>query len=112
MQMVEGFWIIQFESMTSSGGGVAVFIKGRIFGGDSGTMYIGTYKEAGNAFKARVRIHNYAPNVVSVLGIEGDYDLDVTGTVEGDVIKGSGLPSGQQSPGLALKLTRAASLPT
>jgi hypothetical protein len=110
-EMVEGFWIVQFEGTNGNGGGVAMFIKGRVFGGDSGSTYIGTYVENAKTIKARVRIHNYMPGAVSVIGVEGDYDLDVTGIVEGDVIKASGSPAGQQSAGLALRLTKAGALP-
>lgn len=107
----EGFWIVQYEGMKGNGGGVAVFTKGHVFGGDSGSTYTGTYEEDGKTIKARIRVHNYMPGVVSVIGIEGDYDLNVTGTVEGDVIKASGSPAGQQTAGLALRLTRAGVLP-
>jgi hypothetical protein len=51
------------------------------------------------------------PGVVSVIGIDGDYDLDVTGTVEREIIRASGAPVGQQAAGLALRLTRAGELP-
>jgi len=44
--MVEGFWIVQFEGLKDRGGGVAVFTKGHIFGGDNrfpkGTMGLRT----------------------------------------------------------------------
>jgi hypothetical protein len=110
--MVEGFWIVQYEGTKNNGGGVVMFVKGRVFGGDSGSTYTGTYAEDGKTLKARVRIHNYMPGVVSAIGIEGDYDLDVTGTVGGDVIKASGSPVGQQSAGLVLKLTKAGTLPS
>ena len=109
--MVEGFWIVQYEGTKGNGGGVAVFIKNRVYGGDSGSTYTGTYDENGKTLKARVRIHNYMPGVVSAIGIEGDYDLEVTGTVEGGVINASGSPVGQQTAGLLLKLTKAGSLP-
>jgi T3SS negative regulator,GrlR len=109
--MIEGFWIVQYEGMKGNGGGVIVFIKGHVFGGDSGSTYTGIYEEKAKTLKARVRVHNYMPGVVSVIGIEGDYDLDVTGTVEGEVIKASGSPAGQQSAGLALRLTKVGALP-
>jgi T3SS negative regulator,GrlR len=109
--MVEGFWIVQYEGTLNNGGGVAVFTKGHVFGGDSGSTYVGTYEEDAKTLKARVRIHNYMPGVVSAIGVQGDYDLDVTGTVEGDVIKASGSPIGHQSAGMALKLTKAGVLP-
>ena len=52
--MVEGFWIVQYEGTKGNGGGVAVFIKNRVFGGDSGSTYTGTYEENGKTLKARV----------------------------------------------------------
>jgi hypothetical protein len=111
MNMVEGFWIVQYEGLKGNGGGVAVFIKGQVFGGDSGSTYTGTYEEDAKTLKAQIRVHNYLPGVVSAIGIEGDYDLNVTGAVEGDVIKASGSPAGQQNAGLALRLTKAGQLP-
>jgi hypothetical protein len=109
--MVEGFWIVQYEGMKNNGGGVAVFTRGHVFGGDSGSTYVGTYEEAGKTLKASVRIHNYMPGVVSAIGVEGDYDLEVQGQVEGDIIKATGSPVGHQVAGLALKLTKASNLP-
>jgi T3SS negative regulator,GrlR len=106
--MVEGFWIVQYAG---NGGGVAVFIKGHIFGGDSGSTYNGTYIEDAKTLRARVSVHNYMPGVVSVIGIEGDYDLDVTGTVEREIIDASGAPVGQQVAGVALRLTKVGELP-
>jgi hypothetical protein len=109
--MVEGFWIVQYEGLKDKGGGVAVFTKGQILGGDSGTTYIGNYQTDEKTIKGRVRIHNFLPGVVSVIGVEGDYDLDVAGTIEGDVIKGTGSPVGHNVAGLAFRMTRAANLP-
>jgi hypothetical protein len=109
--MVEGFWIVQYEGLKDKGGGVAVFTKGQILGGDSGTTYIGNYQTDEKTIKGRVRIHNFLPGVVSVIGVEGDYDLDVAGTIEGDVIKGTGSPVGHDVAGLAFRMTRAANLP-
>lgn len=109
--MVEGFWIVQYEGLKGNGGGVAMFIKGHVFGGDSGSTYLGTYQIDGGKIKARVNIHNYVPGVVSIVGIEGDYDLDVTGSIEGNMIKASGTPLGHQVSGMALRLTRVANLP-
>ena len=109
--MVEGFWIVQYEGLNGKGGGVAVFTKGQLFGGDSGTTYIGKYQTDEKTIKARVSVHNFMPGVVSAVGIEGDYELDVTGTVEGEIIKAMGSPVGLQTAGLALRLTRAANIP-
>lgn len=108
---LEGFWIVQYEGLKDKGGGVAVFTKGRIFGGATGTTFVGDYQTDEKSIKGRVRVHNFLPGVVSVIGIDGDYDLDLTGTIEGDVIKGTGSPVGHQVAGLAFRMTRASNLP-
>lgn len=41
--MIDGFWTVKFKGV--QGGGVAVFSKGKILGGDSGYTYTGTYEE-------------------------------------------------------------------
>jgi len=109
--VVEGFWIVQFEGLRGNGGGVALFIKGQVFGGDSGSTYIGSYQVDANTIKAHVKIHNYLPGVVSIIGVEGDYELEVAGTVDKNIIKASGSPVGLQAAGMALRLTKVGELP-
>jgi hypothetical protein len=109
--MVEGFWIVQYEGMKGNGGGVAMFIKGKVFGGDTGYTYLGSYQTQGNAVKAHVMVHNFLPNIPSVLGVVGDFELNIDGKLEGDVIRGTGSLPNEQSVGIALKLTKKADLP-
>ena len=109
--MVDGFWIVQYEGMQGNGGGVVTFIGGHVFGGDSGSTYIGTYHRNGTRLHATVKIHNYMPNVVSIIGMEGDYELEVVGNIENDIIKASGTPVGHRAAGMALRLTKRANLP-
>lgn len=110
--MVEGFWIVQYEGMAGNGGGVAMFIKGRIFGGDTGYTYVGDYKVSDGAVSAHVSVRNFLAGVPSVLGITGDFDLDIEGKIEGAVIKATGrLPKDKHAVGIALKLTKRADLP-
>jgi hypothetical protein len=52
-------------------GGVAVFINGKILGGDTGYTYEGTYALQRNTVTALVRVTNFlasVPNVLSVVG--------------------------------------------
>lgn len=109
--MIEGFWIVQYEGLQGNGGGVVMFIKGRVLGGDNGSTYIGHYNVDGTAIKAEIQIHNYLPGVGSIIGVEGDYNLSVTGVIEGKVIRGSAVAIGKQAAGMALKLTKVAELP-
>ncbi|MGC1105124.1 MAG: GrlR family regulatory protein [Candidatus Acidiferrales bacterium] len=110
--MVEGFWIVQYEGMKGNGGGVAMFIKGQVFGGDTGYTYLGSYQAEGNSVKAYVTVRNFLPDVPSVLGVVGDFDLNIEGTLAGNIVEATGsLPKEQQSVGIALKLTKVADLP-
>jgi hypothetical protein len=110
-EMVEGFWIVQFEGMQGSGGGVAVLMKGQILGGDSGYTYTGSYKLNEKSIRARVSVRNFLPGVPSLLGTVGDFELDVTGNIDGDVIRGSASLVNPPGIGIALKLTKRANLP-
>jgi T3SS negative regulator,GrlR len=110
--MVEGFYIVQYEGMAGNGGGVAVFVKGRIFGGDTGYTYVGDYKVSDTVVSAHVSVKNFLAGVPSVLGIAGDFELDIVGSIEGPVIKATGrLPKEKHAVGIALKLTKRADLP-
>jgi T3SS negative regulator,GrlR len=109
--MVEGFWLLQFEALQGNGAGVVVFVKGKVFGGDNQTTYVGDYHEEGGTLSARVFIHNYVPGVASIIGVEGDYLLDVKGTVEGDVISAVGTAVEHPVAGMALKLIKLEDIP-
>ncbi len=109
--MVEGFWIVQYEGMKGSGGGVVFFLKGKVFGGDTGYTYTGSYQTQNDSVKARVMVRNFLADVPSVLGVVGDFELNIDGKMEGDVIKATGTVPNLQAVGIALKLTKRANLP-
>ena len=109
--MVEGFWILQFEGLQASGGGVIFLTKGRIYGGDSGFVYMGTYQRDGNSINGRVKVHNFLPAVPSVFGISGDHELSLSGSVAGDVIKGKASLVNQEGMGIVVKLSKVGDLP-
>jgi hypothetical protein len=109
--MLEGFWIVQYEGMAGNGGGVVLFIEGRVFGGDSGYMYMGSYETQADSVRAQVKVQNFLPNVPSVLGTVGDFELQIDGKVVGDIIKGTGSIPNSKAVGIALKLTKKADLP-
>jgi len=108
---VDGFWIVQFEGIQGGGGGVAVLTKGQVFGGDSAYTYSGTYQTEQTTFKARVAVKNFLPGIPNVLGVVGDFELSLTGTVEGTVIKGKAALAGQPGAGIVVKLTKRGELP-
>jgi hypothetical protein len=108
---VDGFWIVQFEGIQGGGGGVAVLMKGQVFGGDSAYTYTGTYQTEQATLKARVTVKNFIPGIPNVLGAVGDFDLSLTGTIEGDIIKGKAALVSQPGAGIVVKLTKRGELP-
>lgn len=108
---MDGFWLVQFEGMQGNGGGVVVLIRGKLFGGDSQTTYIGDYRTDGEKLYATAKIQNYVPNVANVIGVDGDYLLDVEGTLQGNVITAQGTAVGHDVAGMALRLTKISDLP-
>jgi T3SS negative regulator,GrlR len=88
--MLDGLWIVQYHGPGGVGGGVVVFTKGQVLGGDSGFAYVGSYEEKGDSLKARVSTTQFDPNIPSVLGVPGNHDLLIEGRVKNDTIEGTG----------------------
>jgi T3SS negative regulator,GrlR len=108
--MIEGLWIVQYEGLQGNGGGVAVFINGKILGGDTGYTYEGTYALQGNTLTARVHVGNFLPNIPSVLGVVGDFDLEIKAPVTDKVVRGTAGVVGRPGTSIALRLTKKSSL--
>lgn len=104
--MIEGLWIVQYEGIHGGDGGVIVFVRGQVLGGDNGFVYTGAYQSDGQIISARVLVRNFAPTISNVLGINGDFELTVQGAIEGKVIKGSASLINQAGPSMVLKLTK------
>ncbi|MGA8538406.1 MAG: GrlR family regulatory protein [Terriglobales bacterium] len=109
--MVEGFWIVQYEGVHGNGGGVVIFMKGRVLGGDTGFVYTGTYQTNQKEVSAQIRVRNFLPEVPNVLGVEGDFELKLKGAVTEQIIKASASLVGQEGAGIVVKLTRISDLP-
>jgi hypothetical protein len=109
--MVDGFWIVQVEAVQGSGGGVVVLTKGQIFGGDTGFYYLGKYQVENTSLKARVAVRKFLPEIQSIFGIDGDYELELTGNIKGDVIDGKAVLIGRPGVGIVVRLTKRSELP-
>jgi hypothetical protein len=72
---------------------------------------MGTYTADGNLVKANVMVRAFLPGVPNVTGVEGDFELNIVGTIANDVINGKGSLPGDEAVGIAVKLTKRASLP-
>lgn len=108
--MVEGFWILKIETPQYTSGGVVFFVNGKVFGGDNGFTWVGTYTGDDRLMKGRVHVHNFDPGVSSVLGIPGDYDMHFSGTVEGDTITGTAMLANQPQQSLPIRMMKRANL--
>jgi hypothetical protein len=92
---MEGFWTVGFQGVQGWGAGVVVLIGGKVFGGDSGYMYTGTYTQRGNTLDARVHVKQYVQGVPNVMG-RTEFDLNLTGTLNGSTITATGSIPGAQ----------------
>src|ERR1700721_969779 len=88
--VIDGLWTVEFHGPVGVGGGVVVFIKGQVLGGDSGYAYNGSYELKDNILKARVSVNNFNSGLPNAFGIPGDFDLLVEGKMQGDAISGTG----------------------
>jgi hypothetical protein len=53
---------------------------------------------------------NFDPDVKSVLGMPGDYDMHFSGNIQGDTIAGTAMIANQPQHTIALRLTKRANL--
>jgi len=98
--MIDGFWVVQVEAVQGSGGGVVVLTKRQIFGGEQNAP-----------LRARVTVRKFLPDIQSIFGIDGDYELDLTGDIRGDVVEGKAVVVGRPGAGIVVRLTRRGNLP-
>lgn len=107
---LDGLWIVQFTGRDILGSGVAVFSNGKVFGGETGFYYVGTYEADGNVVTARVVIRNFDPAIASGFGIAGDYEMDVSAMLQDDKMKGTAMIAGQPQHSLGVHLSKKANL--
>ena len=65
---IEALWAVNFRGKWGLGSGVAVFETDRIFGGDSGWYYLGSYELTNRNLRAEVCVYHYGEDVLSVTG--------------------------------------------
>jgi hypothetical protein len=108
--MVEGLWIVQYEGTQGEGAGVVVFVQGRVLGGDFGYTYEGNYIVKDGWMAASIHVANFLPNIASVLGIVGDFDLQMKAPIKDNVIQATLSLVGQPNVSIAARLTKKVNL--
>jgi|ERR1039458_979979 hypothetical protein len=107
---VDGFWIVRFTGAEICGSGVVVLANGKLFGGESGFYYVGTYEADGRMLKARAMIRNFDPAVQSGFGIVGDYGMDISAVLQDNEMTGTAMITNQPKHSLGIHLTKKANL--
>jgi hypothetical protein len=75
-----GLWTVDFIStLNRSGKGVIVLSNKRLFGGDSGYYYTGSYNINNGIITADIIVIRYDPNWVSVFGPIDSFKLSFSG---------------------------------
>ena len=102
MPIENGLYKLQFHSLIGAGAGVVMLQDGKLWGGDSGLYYVGSYDLKDGAILAQVRTnrHSNLGQVQSVFGID-----QATIRLEGDAKDNAAAMTGtaREAPGVALQ---------
>jgi hypothetical protein len=112
IEMLEAMWGLEFVSNANSAGyGVVILETGRMFGGDSSFVYVGSYKMENDILKVKVKCTNDRELLPSIFGNIKEFNLLLEGKPEraGFILQGHMIEKPQMKIGV--KLTRRAELP-
>lgn len=100
--MRDGLYKVQFSTPLGVGFGVVYANGGKMWGGDAGIYYLGTYSDVNGDLTATVRIDRHAsfPGSMSVFGID-KATINLTGKVQGNSVVADG--TSPQAPGVKFK---------
>ena len=112
--MREALYRVQFGDVAGPGyrnGGVAVLETNRVFGGDSGYYYLGTYAVKNDEITAKVHIVKHDPAWGNAFGDNSSkFEIDIMGQFQGQDVFGIMRRVGTQIT-LPIKLLWTADLP-
>lgn len=110
--MLEAMYGLEFESNLDDGGyGVVVLETGRIFGGDSSFVYIGSYRMEGELIKADIKCTNDRGMMESIFGNIQQFNLKLEGLPQQHEFILQGHMVENPSMMIVVKFTRRAELP-
>lgn len=117
MPQIEALYVVQFGDIATAGrtfqnGGVAVLETNRIFGGDSGYYYVGSYTVKDSQIEATVRIVKHNPTWGNVFGDAAtSFTVRMQGTVNNGVMQGMMERTDRPAMRLPVRLTWKEDLP-
>jgi T3SS negative regulator,GrlR len=92
MPGIEALYVVEFGDVGGQGyrnGGVAVLETNRIFGGDSGYYYVGTYNIKDNHIEATAKVVKHNPSFANVFGDASlSFNIKMSGTVDAGGMQG------------------------
>jgi hypothetical protein len=108
--MIEGLWIVQYEGLQGNGAGVAVFVNGRVLGGDMG-VHLGGHLHGRERLSDCPGASQQLPTQhPELLGVVGDFDLQIQAPLRGNVIQGAMSLLGRPNMSIVVRLTKKANL--
>jgi|SRR5208283_745322 len=108
---MNGLWTVEFGSSNGEfGGGAAVFLDGRILGGDGLYYYIGEYALEGKSLVATIRVSPFIEGAKSVFKTVGqDLTLKLVGAITSETSAiAQGHVEGKPDMKFGAKLTKRA----
>lgn len=116
MQNLEALYVVQFGDVAGpsfKNGGVAVLETNRIFGGDSGYFYLGTFSVSDSKITATITVTKHDPAWRDAFGDTAtQFKVELHGQVVGNTISGQMKRLDKPGfPSLPVRLTRKAELP-
>jgi hypothetical protein len=97
--MKNGLYKASYETMLGAGSAVIHAIDGKLWGGDAGLYYVGSYVDDGSKISAKLRTdrHTVHPGLTSVFGLDR-VNITLVGTTSGDTIQCTGTAA--EAPGV------------
>ena len=109
--MLEGLWSIEFISnLNVIGTGVVVFESERLFGGDSGYFYVGSYSSIQGVVTGEAEVTHYAGPSNSIFGNVHQFRVQLSGKVTRPTMELSGSVVGMPALQLGVRCTHRADL--
>lgn len=110
--MIEALWSVEFVSNVQGfGAGVAVLETGRVLGGDSQYMYVGSYEIDNHQATVKINVKHYSGVANSIFGGAKEFNLVLEGTPAQDQFEFHGYVVENPELKIGIRLTRRAELP-
>jgi len=104
-------WSVRFRShMGIHGGGIVVIDDGKIFGGESGYVYLGSLRTERKQVVAKVRVTKYMTEARSIFGME-HFEMELTGRPDENHLRFEGFIVGSPARDISIDMVRRAELP-